>query len=248
MTQASLLYWACSEIFADYPLAVDDCDEDFRSVVLLLRDDDDADFYILSRDSNEDSPCFLLRPWRAEGTVRISVDSDTYFPDTVERVVKCGVPIPRNGSLFGWKAEDTVTAIIAVYADDSVGFPQPSWAVMPLADVPEAHWPRFIGERFLGQWFWEQYRSRNIISLDALVAAVADTVFWVDTEEILGWDTCAVTRDVKSRTGYVLPQGRYVYHQALRMNKSVPSLRELLAGGGKIDLASRFQLRELSGS
>jgi len=39
----------------------------------------------------------------------------------------------------------------------------------------------------------------------------------------------------------MLQRGRYVYYQALRAGKPVPSLRVLLAATGKIDLAPRFR-------
>ena len=228
-------------MFASYPLAIDDCDADVSSMVLLVRDGDNASFFLLSRDSGESTPFFLLRPWRARGVVHIGVGSDRAFPDAVVRAVTRGVPIPRHGSLFGWKAADAVTAMIAVYADYDPAFPQPSWAVMPLVGIPKAQWPPFTGEPFFGQWFWEQYRSGSIVSLDDLIARAPGTVFWVDTAAILGWDSCAVARDIRSREGYTLLQGCYVYYRALQMSKPVPPLGRLLADDGKTDLASQFQ-------
>jgi hypothetical protein len=209
-------------------------------MVLMVREGDSARFFILSCDSSEGSPCFSLRPWRAGGTVRIGVDN-TSFPDIAVRAVKCGVPIPRDGSLFGWKAGDAVTALITVFVDDLPAFSQPRWTVMPLAGIPEAQWPPFTAEHLLGQWFWEHYRSHAIVSLDGLIGAVPDTAFWIDTKAILGWDTGVVARDIKSREGYTLRQGRYVYYQALRLKRSVPSLDSLVARDDKIDLAFRFQ-------
>lgn len=240
MIQASSLYQLCCEIFVDYPLAVDSCDDEFRSMVLMVLEGDNARFFILSCDSSESTPCFSLRPWRARGTVRIDAN-DSRFPDTAVRAVRCGIPIPRDGSLFGCKAGGAITAMITVYAGDSPESLQPSWAVMPLVGVPEVQWPPFAGEHFLGRWFWEHYHSQTIVSLDTLIGMVPDTVFWVDTKAVLGWDTGVVARDIKSHDGYTLRQGRYVYHQALRMRKSVPTLDSLLASGDKIDLAFRFQ-------
>jgi hypothetical protein len=50
-----------------------------------------------------------------------------------------------------------------------------------------------------------------------------------------------VAREVRSPEGPVLPRGRYVYYQALRLGKRVPPLKALLADTGKIDLAPRFR-------
>jgi hypothetical protein len=242
VSQTSSLYAACSEIFASYPLAIDACDDDVSSVVLLVRQGDDARFFLLSRDSGESTPFFLLRPWRAHPVVHIGVGSGQRFPEAVVKAITCGVPIPRHGSLFGWKAAESVTAMIAVYADYDPAFPQPSWAVMPLVGIPEAQWPPFTGERFFGQWFWEHQRGGSIVSLDDLIAGTPGTVFWVSTAAIVGWDSCAVARDIRSREGYTLLQGRYVYYRALQMGKPVPPLGGLLADDGKTDLASQFQL------
>jgi hypothetical protein len=66
-------------------------------------------------------------------------------------------------------------------------------------------------------------------------------VFWTDTGAILGSGCCAVAHDIRSPEGPMLQRGRYVYYQALRAGKPVPSLRVLLAATGKIDLAPRFR-------
>lgn len=96
-------------------------------------------------------------------------------------------------------------------------------------------------ECLFGDWFWEHYRAGNLVCLGGLIAETPDTVFWVDTRAILGSGCCAVARDITSPDGYTLRRGRYVYHQALRADKPMPSLGELLADTEKIDLAPRFQ-------
>src|SRR5215475_11179392 len=204
-------------------------------MVLLVRDGDDTRFFLLSQDPGESTPFFRLRPWRGGAVVHIGA-GDRRFPDAVVRAILCGVPIPKHGSLFGWKAADSVTAVIAFYADYAPAFPLPSWAVMPLVDIPEAQWPPFTGEPFFGQWFWEHHSGRSIVSLDGLIAETPGTVFWVHTAAILGWDSCAVARDIRSREGYTLLQGCYAYYRALQMRKPVPSLGSLLADDGKTDL------------
>jgi hypothetical protein len=91
-----------------------------------------------------------------------------------------------------------------------------------------------------GKWFWKHYRAGSINSLRSLIAAAPGVVFWADTKAVLGSDCCAVARDLRSPEGYVLPRGRYVYYEALRAGKPVPSLQTLLTTADRIDLATRF--------
>ena len=58
---------------------------------------------------------------------------------------------------------------------------------------------------------------------------------------ILGSDSCAVARDVSNPEGHTLRRGRYIYYQALRAGKPVPSLTALLSDTSEIDLALRFR-------
>jgi hypothetical protein len=173
--------------------------------------------------------------------VDIQADGDTIIPQVAADAVAQGVPIPQDGSLFGWKHRDTITALVVVYTEYTLASAQPSWAVMPLAGAPEELWPPFTNERFLGHWFWEYHRAGSIIFLADLVAGMPDTVYWVDTKAALGSDCCAVARDVRSPGGSTLRRGRYVYQDVLRTGKMVPPLAVLLADTSKTDLAPLFQ-------
>lgn len=245
MIRTKSLYEACHELFTDYPLAARAVNRSstIRSMVLLLRDGDDARFFVLVRDSREGRSLYSLCTWRAGGIVDIEADGSAAAPDVVVSAVTRGIPVPRHGSIFGWRWRDAVTALVAVYAEYTPASPEPSWTVMPLAGTPEAQWPPFTGERLFGRWFWDHYRAGSVISLDNLIAGTPDTVFWADTKAILGSDCCAVARDISSPDpeGPALRRGRYVYFEALRADKPVPSLGALLADPGKIDLAPRFQ-------
>jgi hypothetical protein len=236
------LYEVCRDLFAGYPLAVrvDACGaRTVRSMVLMHRDGGDARFLVLS--DHRGKPGFSVYGWPVGEIVEIGADGGLDVPDTIQMAVRYSVPIPRDGSLFGWSDGRTITALVAVYATYTPVSPQPSWTVMPLVGVPQAQWPSFTGERFFGGWFWEHYQAGNIISLSGLIAATPDTAFWVDTEAVLGSDCCAVARDINDPRGYKLPCGRYVYYEALQTGKPVPPLSALLADAGKTDLAPRFQ-------
>jgi hypothetical protein len=241
---SSHLYEACRELFTRYPLAVETADHGgsvASSIVLMLRDRDDAQFFLLSHQSSEGTPSYSLSPWPTGDIIRIEVDYNDAVPDVIVKAVTCGVPLPGEGSLFGWSYGNTITALVAVYTRYTPASPVPSWAMMPLVGIPDTQWPPFADERFFGRWFWEHYRAGNITLLNGLIAEVPDTVYWVDTRTILGSDCCAVVRDLMGPDGRTLSRGRYVYYQALRTGKPVPPLTELLADPSKVDLAPRFQ-------
>ena len=244
MIRARCLFEACHEHFTGYPLAAEASDQGgrlARSMVLMLKDGDDARFFVLGQESREDRLCYSLRPWGAAAVAEIADDDRAAIPDVVVNAVIHGVPIPQDGSLFGWMSGDAVTALVVTYGRYTPVSPEPSWAVMPLAGIPEKRWPPFAGEHFFGHWFWEHYWAGSVILLDGLIAGTPETVYWVDTKAVLGSDSCAVARDITSPAGPTLRHGCYVYYEALRAGKRVPPLTALLADTGKIDLAARFR-------
>jgi hypothetical protein len=243
MIRTSSLYEVCRELFVGYPLAVRvvNLRGTIRSMVLVLPDGAHARFFVLQHDCGEGRPFYSLSPWHGGEIVDIEADGSAAMPDGVMNVVTRGIPIPRHGSLLGWRRGDAVRALVAFYAKYTPESPEPCWAVLPLAGVPEEQWPPFTDERVFGRWFWDHYRAGSIVSLGGLIAESPGTVFWVDTEAVLGWDSCVVTREISSLEGPALPRGCYVYYRALRAGKPVPSLDTLLAYTGKIDLAPRLQ-------
>jgi hypothetical protein len=243
MTNTTFLYKACKELFTSYPLAVRAINGSgtIRSMVLLLRNGDNAEFFLLLHNCTEGKPFYSLCPWHGGSITDIDDDDSVAMTDGVANVLTHGVPIPQHGSLFGWRFEDFVTNLIAISAEDTPACLEPSWTVMPLAETPETQWPPFIEEHFFGRWFWEHYWAGSIVSLADLISRIPNAVFWVDTEEIIGWDCCAVARDIRSPEGYTLRRGRYVYYQTLRSGEPVPSLEILLRNARKVDLAPRFR-------
>ena len=238
MINARSLYDACGDRFARYPLAVEPAGT-ARSMVLLYQDGSDPRFFILTADHDEGQPSYAVRRWRSAGGARI--DPGSAVPEVFANAIVHGVPVPRDGSLLGWDGGGAITALITFYTEYTPQSPVPSWATMPRAGIPDTRWPPFTDEPLLGPWFWEHYRVGRIISLDGLIAATPGVVFWVDTGAVLGSDCCVVARDIKSPAGPALERGRYVYYQALRAVKPVPSLEALLAEAGNIDLAPRLR-------
>jgi hypothetical protein len=195
---------------------------------------------VLLHDGGADEDFYLLKRWRGRSIGSVNARSGADVPVAFADAVTNGVPVPRDGSLFGWKSGDDVTALVTIHVNYTPAHPEPSWSLMLLAGVPEALWPPFTEEPHFGSWFWDHYWAGSIIWLDNLIAATPDTVFWVDTEAILDSDCCIVAQDIESPKGYTLRRGRYVYCQVLEEGKQVPSLAELLASSDKTDLASRF--------
>ena len=210
-------------------------------MVLIVRDGDDAGFFTLVRDDSEGTPFYSLVPWRPDGP-RVYIEADgSAVSATTAIALHHGIPFPRHGSLFGWLAGNEVTALLAVYTKYSPENPEPSWAVMPRADVPARTWPPFTDEELFGSWFWEPYRARAMVSLAGLIAASPGTAFWVNSEAALGFDCCVVSSDITNDGRYTLPRGCYLYYEALRQGVAVPPPETLLAGMAKADLAPRLR-------
>ena len=243
MTQSNDLYAFCGTLFANYALACSPDGDAGSSMILMLRKENSPKFFILCLDGSGGGVSYTLRPWRAAGVVKIGPEGTATVPMAAAKALISGVPVPRHGSLMGWRNEEAISAVMAVYTEYEPSLPRPGWALMPRAEAPEAEWPPFTGEPFFGEWFWEYYQAGNLIYLGDLIATSPDTVFWAHTEEVLGSSSCVVAADVRSDDGsYVLRQGRYVYYRVLRAGIRVPPLSSLLADSSKIDLAPRFRL------
>jgi len=154
MVPASRAYLACRYLFNEYPLAVSGVDHipAMHTMVLMLGDGDQVRFFVLMRIRSRSRTDYTLSPWRATGAVEIAADGGE-VPELVANVVEQGIPVPRDGSLFGWAYQEIVTALIVIYASYRPDSPVPVWSVMPLVGTPESQWPPFSIERFFVLWF-----------------------------------------------------------------------------------------------
>lgn len=238
MIRASFLFTACCALFARYPLAVTTATSSgsIRSMLLMLPDGHGARFFVLTHDRRNGRSLFSLRQRDASESVDIREGDEAAVPDPAVNVITHGVPIPRDGSFFGWRRGDAIVALIPVYTS-----PEPFCVVMPRADVPEVRWPPFTEERLPGLWFWKHYGAGRIISIAGLIAGVPATVFWANTKAALGADCCVVAQDIEDSDGYTLPRGVYAYYKVLQDGNPVPSLAALLTDSSKADLAPRLR-------
>jgi len=242
MIRTSSLYEACQGLFARFPLAARDVGDGgaIRSMVLMLPDGNEPRFFELAQTCGEGIPLYSLGLWPAGDAVDVGPDGKA-VPAALADAVLSGVPLPRHGSLFGCADGYAFSALLIVYTDSGPTRPLPSWSAMPLAGLPESRWPPFAGPRLFGPWFWDAYQAGIVVALDDLMARSPGSVFWVNTQAVLGSDCCAVARDLTDPLGRTLRRGRYVYSEALRSGHTVPSLTALLADPDKVDLAPRFR-------
>src|SRR5215471_17103347 len=117
MVPASRAYLACRYLFNEYPLAVSGVDHipAMHTMVLMLCDGEQVRFFVLMRIRSRSRTDYTLSPWRATGAVEIAADGGE-VPELVANVVEQGIPVPRDGSLFGWAYQEIVTALIVIYA------------------------------------------------------------------------------------------------------------------------------------
>jgi hypothetical protein len=245
MIRSHPLHERCRELFANYPLAVQvqEDNDAVNSMVLVLQREDDVGFYLLLREESDGAAegYYRIRPWHDETAVRIDAALPAEdVPDAPAEAIMTGTPIPRDGSLFGWRYGDAFTALLVTYTQRTPETPEPSWAVMPLVGTAESQWPPFAAEIWFGGWFWNDFRAGNLVLLDDSIAATTRTVFWADTQAAIGSNSAVVTRDLKTHEGYTLPRGQYVYHRALRKGEAIPSLEALLTDDCLYDLGPQF--------
>lgn len=229
---------ACRRLFADYPLAIETARPGAPrdSMVLMLRDGDDAKFFVLQRYYDNGTPLYRLKPWGRPD----DADAADVMPGEFLDALASGVPFPRHGSMFGWQESGAVTALIACYSRHRPRSPEPVWSVLPLAEAPESQWPPFTEESLFGPWFWEHLRAGRVVAVEDLISRTPGAVFWAHTETSLGSGCCVVPRQINDPSGYVIPRGRFIFHTVLSARKPLPSVDELLARADTTDLTPRF--------
>jgi hypothetical protein len=239
ITDSATLQAACSELFACHPQAARPLNNSgtSRSIVLLQAESGNARFFILISQDDGEGPFFSIRRWCIGGAVDLD-DETAPVPGWAVNAVTHGVPLPRDGSLYGWADRGRITAMVAFSTQYTPEVPEPSWSLMPDADLGEENWPPFADERLVGPWLWEHFQAGHLVDLASLVASSENAVFWVDTAEAIGSGSIAVAHDLASPDGWTFPRGRYVYCQH---RDGAPSLDDLLADPGKTDLAPRFR-------
>ena len=193
---------------------------------------------------DEGQPSYSVRLWRSPGGARIGPGIGSAVPEVFADAILHGVPVPRHGSLLGWDDgrdhHGTDRFLCGVHAPVSGAFVGADAARghsrNPVAPVRRRVRPRAMVLEVLPGRADRLARRPHRSELRAWFSGRTQ-------RRSLALDCCVVADDiVESFAGPTLQRGRYVYYEALRAGKPVPSLEALLAGA-KIDLAPRLRLR-----
>ena len=238
---------ACLRLFRRYPLAVTTyyTDRGYRTMTLLNRAAGASHFYVLTQAEDH---LFVLRSWHHSDGVNEEIRPEEPVPGMIRQVLSGSVPVPRDGALLGWVADNQVTAMLAAYCrlpefwDDPM--PLPEIRVMPMAGTSAlAHWPPFTASPLDGR-LWDHLGWGEIVDLVPLIARNTGRAFWVP---------CPERRSVRHGEGYVvvnnnlaadeywLPAGVYVDHWTLREGIQAPPAGRLLMLPGVVDMARRLR-------
>src|ERR1700744_4164803 len=98
------LYDQGGDLFADYAVAVQPVNRSgtIDSMVLMLRDGTNDGYFALTRDGAGDSAVYLIWSWPAGTVTEIDATGTSAIADAAASAITRGVPVPRDGSLFGW--------------------------------------------------------------------------------------------------------------------------------------------------
>jgi hypothetical protein len=237
------VFTSCLRLFRRYPLAVRRhyAEHRYGSMVLMNRDTGTDRFVVLIMEWED---LFVIRPWDRRDWARVEITPRRPVPGDIRRLVENSVPVPRDGALLGWLAEQRVTAILAAYGRLPEPWDDPSAVpgvlVMPRADTRPGQWPPFMVGPLDSGRLWQSVERGQLADISGLVARRTGRVFWVPGAERHPGsraDGRIVVTENAGIDGYWLPAGVYADHWALREGTPQPSAGELLALPGVTDLA-----------
>lgn len=200
-------------------------------VELVTAAGDDASFWTLIRHLDGTYRMFprhAARPRRGVLIQRRMTD----IPAPYREALTAGVPLPRDGSLFGWIADGEITAAIAIRSWQHLD--EPTSIVSLRTDAPESQWPPCWS--LFGKWFWDGYHAKRIVNLAPVLARTTGQVFFSSH-----WHEGVIAVSSPIVMGVTVPAGVYAYHQLVRSGIAMPSLKEVIADDDKIDLGPEFR-------
>ena len=134
-------------------------------MIVMLPDGDDAQFYAVADQECDTGHDFSVWSWPAGEVIDVPSKGGVGVPAGVVDAVTRGTPVPRDGSLFGWLHQGSVSALVVIYSLYSEETPHPSWSVMPMSGAPADQWPPFTRKDLLGNWSWDYLRERALVSV-----------------------------------------------------------------------------------
>jgi hypothetical protein len=248
LTQAlSGTFAACVRLFTRYPLAVTRhrADQGLRSMVLTVSEAQPAGFFVLTQVADD---LFVIRSWQRRDGIDYSIRPGEPAPGVIHRVIAGGMPVPRDGGMFGWVTDSQVTVLLMAHCRQPTTWdcpaPIPELRVMPLAGTSElAYWPPFTASPFDGR-LWEYVERGQVVNVVPLLLDGAAGAYWVpapDRRSARHEDGCVVVTDNVAGEEFWLPAGVYMDHWTLREGFAAPPVSCLLALPGVVNLTRRLR-------
>jgi hypothetical protein len=237
----------CLRLFRCYPLAVmpPAPNAGYRSMVLLTRAAGTTTFYVLTQVSDD---MFVIRPWDGREGGSQAIRPGEPVSGLTGKVISNGMPLPHDGALLGWVADNQITVMLAVHCphpgagDAPVRFPD--IRVMPMAGTDTLlQWPPFTASPLADGRLWEYIEWGQIVDVGPLVTRRSGLAFWVPSpgrRNVLG-EGFVVVRDNLVGDDYWLPAGVYMDHWTLREGIQAPPAGRLLSLPGVVDLADELR-------
>jgi hypothetical protein len=257
---------ACLRLFRSFPLAVTTArPEDislaagqrhpgdprrpgaaYRSIVLRHCGFDGSGYYVLTQDPAEQ---FTLRPWHPDEGERHEILPGLPVPVTCHRVITEGMPVPRDGALFGWVSDRQVTVLMSVYhgspnhwspnhGQPSGRYGVPQVRVLAAVGSEPMRWPPFTASPLDDGRLWEYVERGEIVDLAPVVSR--GEASWVPSQNssrAIQGHGCVVVAHSLVAEDYWVPSGIYMDHWMLREGVPTPPASHLLTLPGATDLA-----------
>ena len=160
----------CKQLFGAYPLAVTrDPADGSRSMVLMDWTAAGGCFFTLTQAREG---LFAIRPWSGQDAGG-EIGPREAVEDAIVRVIANGMPVPRDGALFGWVPDRQVTAMLSVHSGHPPGsgaaVSVPEIQVMPMAGTGGLDWPPFTASPFVDGRLWDYLDRGQIVDVVPLL-------------------------------------------------------------------------------
>lgn len=238
----------CKQLFGAYPLAVTrDPADGSRSMVLMDWTAAGGCFFTLTQAREG---LFAIRPWSGQDAGG-EIGPREAVEDAIVRVIANGMPVPRDGALFGWVPDRQVTAMLSVHSGHPPGsgaaVPVPEIQVMPMAGTGGLDWPPFTASPFVDGRLWDYLDRGQIVDVVPLLTGSAGQAFLVPSPNALSrrrGARCIVVAGNLTAEEYWLPAGVYMDQLLLCEGVPAPPARHLLALPGTVPFAAAGALRQ----
>jgi hypothetical protein len=243
---ATASFAACVQLFGRYPLAITPNTGGYRSMVLMTRHTGSAGFFVLTQAGDD---LFLIRSWNRREGVNHEIRPGEPASGVIQQLITGSMPLPRDGSLLGWVADNQVTTMLVVHCRhpetwDGVA-PVPEIRVMPMAGTSEVlQWPPFTASPLEDGRLWQYVSWGQIVDIVPLITQSIGSAFWVpspDRRSVRHGEGFVVIMDNLPADEYWLPAGVYMDHWTLREGIGAPPVGRLLTLPGVEDLAYRLR-------